>query len=171
MNWKGIKNCARTAAQDIRSWWKRLLAFSTIPAIYVLITLVPDRILGGLAFSVVVLGVTWVWLIGIVWLTSFTWELVALQIKYWSEPKGSIMTTTQHVFSGICVCGHSHEEHHGNMIMRVEAAEAMKSGVFYGECEHYGFNEDWEPCPGCPGWFVDKDDPLKEKKLRHLDRD
>ena len=84
------------------------------------------------------------------------------------EEKKRLMTTTQHVFSGICVCGHSARRHHGNMIMKIKASEDMKSPTFYGECEHYGCNEAWEPCPGCPGWFVDKDDPLKEEKLKEI---
>jgi len=49
-------------------------------------------------------------------------------------------------------------------------AELMQSSMILGECEHFGRNEYYEPCPGCPGWFVDKDDPLKEEKIKELTR-
>lgn len=77
----------------------------------------------------------------------------------------SLLTTTRHVFSGTCVCGHSVYAHHGNCIARKEASDAMQSHVWYAECEALGRNEEWEPCPDCPVGFVDKDDPLKAKKL------
>jgi hypothetical protein len=81
----------------------------------------------------------------------------------------SLLHTTQHVFSGWCVCGHRAEQHHGNCIMDLKAAEATKSnGMLYSECEHFGRNEYWEPCPKCPGWFVDRDDPLRDEKIKEL---
>lgn len=76
-----------------------------------------------------------------------------------------LRTKSKHVFSGVCVCGHDADEHHGNMIMNIEAGKLMESSVFYAECERFGCNEWWEPCPDCPKGFIDKDDPLKLTKL------
>lgn len=76
----------------------------------------------------------------------------------------SLMLTTQHVFSGICICGHSAYQHHGSCIARQEVVDLVKSGTFFGECEHFGCNEWWEPCPDCYG-YIDKDDPLKGEKV------
>ena len=77
----------------------------------------------------------------------------------------SLFTSTQHVFSGMCVCGHRVYAHHGHCIAKREVSEAMKSGTWYSECEALGHNELWEPCPTCPKGFVDVDDPLKAEKL------
>lgn len=78
-----------------------------------------------------------------------------------------LTTTTQHVFSGICICGHREDWHHGNCIMRQETADLMKSGTLFGECEYFGCNEMYEPCEKCiGGMFIDKDDPLKEEKIK-----
>jgi hypothetical protein len=77
----------------------------------------------------------------------------------------SLFTTTQHIFSGICICGHKYTTHHGQVIARREVSLAMKSGTWYCECLAFGCNENWEPCPDCPKSFIDKDDPLKEEKL------
>lgn len=80
----------------------------------------------------------------------------------------TLITSTPHLFSGICVCGHKYYSHHGNVIMKVATAEAMQSGTWYAECEALGCNEEWEPCPDCPGYFVDKDDPLKDEKIAEI---
>lgn len=77
----------------------------------------------------------------------------------------SLFTTTQHVFSGICICGHPAGAHHGHCIARREVAEAMRSSTWLAECEALGRNEYWEPCPDCPRGYIDKDDPLREEKL------
>ena len=77
----------------------------------------------------------------------------------------SLITKSQHVFSGMCVCGHPADQHHGNMIMNELASVLLGGYVFYGECEHFGFNEAWEQCPECPRGFIDQADPLKEAKL------
>lgn len=76
--------------------------------------------------------------------------------------------TTQQIFSGICVCGHSQYEHHGNLIMNAQTAFAMNASVYLGECEHYGCNEHYQPCKKCPGIFIDKDDPFKNQKVKEL---
>jgi hypothetical protein len=77
----------------------------------------------------------------------------------------SLITSTPHIFSGICVCGHHAHSHHGNMIFRPDIVGLMQSGTWYAECEANGVNENWEHCPTCPVGFVDKDDPLKDQKL------
>ena len=43
--------------------------------------------------------------------------------------------------SGICICGHSFDEHHLGMVLNPEYLQ--QTGEFYipEECEHYGFNE------------------------------
>jgi hypothetical protein len=83
--------------------------------------------------------------------------------------KKLLLHTTKHVWSGVCVCGHGAGQHHGNMIMRNDGtAELMQSSMILGECEHFGRNEYYEPCPDCPGWFVDAADPLKDAKIREL---
>jgi hypothetical protein len=79
-----------------------------------------------------------------------------------------LIHATRHVFSEICICGHRAGAHHGNCIMNVETAKNMESHVYLGECEHYGVNEGWEPCPMCPGSYIDKDDPFREEKLKDM---
>ena len=46
--------------------------------------------------------------------------------------------------NGICVCGHSWEDHHLNMVARLGAEETTGGPEWYipGECEFYGSNED-----------------------------
>lgn len=78
-----------------------------------------------------------------------------------------LVHTTRHVYSGMCICGHHADDHHGNCIMKTEAIEAMSSCTMFGECERYGVNEGWHPCPDCCG-FIDKDDPLRLEKLIEL---
>lgn len=77
----------------------------------------------------------------------------------------SLFITTQHIFSGICICGHSWSAHHGMVIANREASLAMKSGTWYCECLYFGRNEYEEPCPFCPRGFIDKDDPLRNEKI------
>ncbi len=80
-----------------------------------------------------------------------------------------LIHTTQHVFSGICICGHNTDYHHGNCIARQPTIDLMKSSILFGECERYGCNEMWKPCKKCiAGMFIDKDDPLKEEKIKEL---
>ena len=43
--------------------------------------------------------------------------------------------------TGICVCGHPAEEHHGGFVMNQEYYEATGEAYVFGECEHYGCNE------------------------------
>lgn len=43
--------------------------------------------------------------------------------------------------SGICVCGHSWEDHHLGMVMRQEYVDDTKEGYIPQECEHFGNNE------------------------------
>lgn len=43
--------------------------------------------------------------------------------------------------TGICVCGHSWEEHHLGCVMNTEYLEATKEAYVPEECEHFGFNE------------------------------
>lgn len=43
--------------------------------------------------------------------------------------------------SGICVCGHSWEEHHLGVVMDMEYARSTGEGYLPQECEAYGFNE------------------------------
>jgi hypothetical protein len=79
-------------------------------------------------------------------------------------PKKRNLRRTRQVWSGVCVCGHSADHHHGNMVMNIEAIRTI-GPRFAGECEAYGCNEWWKPCPKCPGNFVDREDPLRELKL------
>jgi len=44
--------------------------------------------------------------------------------------------------SGICVCGHSHEDHHGQMVMNPVYYRKTKEYRYPEECEYYGCNED-----------------------------
>lgn len=43
--------------------------------------------------------------------------------------------------SGICICGHSWEEHHLGVVMNREYAEKTGEAYLPQECEAYGFNE------------------------------
>lgn len=55
--------------------------------------------------------------------------------------------------SGICVCGHSWEDHHLGMVMNVEYVKDTKEGYIPQECEFFGSNEsgglDREGNPHC----------------------
>ena len=42
---------------------------------------------------------------------------------------------------GICICGHSWQEHHLSVVMNAEYREATGEAYFPEECEHFGFNE------------------------------
>lgn len=79
-----------------------------------------------------------------------------------------LLHTTQHIFSGICICGHKAEIHHGNCIPHQKIIDATKSSTLFGECLRYGCNEGYKPCKKCKGWFIDKDDPFKEEKIKEL---
>lgn len=59
-------------------------------------------------------------------------------------------------FSGICVCGHDSDDHHGNMVMNLEYYKATGESMVAGECEFYGFNECTDS--HCPQYW-DKDNP------------
>lgn len=43
--------------------------------------------------------------------------------------------------SGICVCGHSWEDHHLGMVMNPVYREQTGEAYIPQECEHYGSNE------------------------------
>ena len=43
--------------------------------------------------------------------------------------------------SGICVCGHSWEEHHLGIVLRQEYVDETGEGYIPQECEYFGFNE------------------------------
>lgn len=43
--------------------------------------------------------------------------------------------------SGICVCGHSWEEHHLGVVMNRDYTRQTGEGYVPQECEHFGFNE------------------------------
>lgn len=51
------------------------------------------------------------------------------------------MTLRKQIYSGICMCGHEANDHHGSMILNPDAAKIMGSR-FADECLYYGFNED-----------------------------
>ena len=76
-------------------------------------------------------------------------------------PQEPWATSTEWMLSGVCVCGHKAEAHHGMMVMRGPFAGRTRPW----ECLALGCNEDWEPCPGCPGIYVDREDPLRDEKI------
>jgi hypothetical protein len=43
--------------------------------------------------------------------------------------------------SGICVCGHSWEDHHLGIVMNEEYRNDTHEAYLPQECEHFGFNE------------------------------
>jgi hypothetical protein len=43
--------------------------------------------------------------------------------------------------SGICVCGHSWEDHHLGIVMNKEYRRDTNEAYVPQECEHFGFNE------------------------------
>lgn len=43
--------------------------------------------------------------------------------------------------SGICVCGHSWEDHHLGIVMNSDYARETQEGYIPQECEFFGFNE------------------------------
>lgn len=70
------------------------------------------------------------------------------------------------IYSGVCMCGHSWEEHHLGMVMRPEIAAVIGPYV-PGACLKYGSNEDEGldehgelHCAG----YVDKDEPDEAKR-------
>lgn len=66
------------------------------------------------------------------------------------------------VYSGTCLCGHSHEDHHGGMVMNPKYYDETGEWRSPGECEYFGCNEwgglDPKGDPHC-GDYVDRDDP------------
>jgi hypothetical protein len=44
--------------------------------------------------------------------------------------------------SGVCRCGHSHEDHHGGIVMNADYFKQTGEGRVPGECEFYGCNEE-----------------------------
>jgi hypothetical protein len=67
---------------------------------------------------------------------------------------------------GVCVCGHSWEDHHLGVVMNAEYAEATGEAYLPEECEFYGFNEmgglDAEGNNHCQK-YVDQNAPKTEK--------
>ena len=72
------------------------------------------------------------------------------------------------IYSGICMCGHSWEDHHLSMVMNEEAYETV-GPYFPEECEFYGFNEtggkDEDGDLHC-NKYVDKDDLERKEKWK-----
>jgi len=75
----------------------------------------------------------------------------------------------KHYYSGICLCGHSWENHHLSMVMNLEAIEENNEGTVPGECLRYGNNEwgglDEHGEDHCSG-YIDKDDPDPAERAR-----
>lgn len=44
--------------------------------------------------------------------------------------------------SGTCICGHSWEDHHLGMVLRIEYVDATHEGYIPQECCFFGSNED-----------------------------
>lgn len=65
--------------------------------------------------------------------------------------------------SGICVCGHSWEEHHLGLVMNRDYIMATGEGYIPQECEYYGCNE-------IGGMMWDKDGMLVEHCMGYVDR-
>ena len=68
---------------------------------------------------------------------------------------------TKKIYSGICICGHSWEDHHLGIVMNEDYRKATGEAYFPEECEFYGFNESG----GLDSWgrnhcfkYKDKDD-------------
>jgi hypothetical protein len=59
-------------------------------------------------------------------------------------------------YSGICVCTHDSEDHHGSMVMNIDYSSVTGEYRMAEECEFYGFNEDTDS--HCPMYW-DKDNP------------
>lgn len=65
--------------------------------------------------------------------------------------------------SGICVCGHSWEDHHHSCVLNQKYYDDTGEDVVPEECEHYGFNEHGGMEPdGNGGWH--------EHCRRYIDR-
>ena len=79
------------------------------------------------------------------------------------------MTMKKRYYSGICMCGHSWEDHHLNAVLNEDWFKATGESTFPDECEFYGCNEDGgkdehgeDHCQR----YVDKDDPDQEVRNR-----
>lgn len=57
--------------------------------------------------------------------------------------------------SGICICGHSWEDHHLMLVARQAYVDATHEGYIPGECEAYGSNECGGLMPGLDGEWID----------------
>lgn len=89
-------------------------------------------------------------------------------------------TYKKQLYSGICVCGHEADDHHGGVVMNKDYYAQTGESRIAQECEFYGFNEtgglmyvhpgESEVCgrPDCHkehewiehcGYFHDRDDP------------
>lgn len=70
------------------------------------------------------------------------------------------------VYSGMCICGHSYNQHHLMMCATQEAADAVGAPSVPGACLAYGCNEmeglDKDGNPHC-FQYVDVDDPNREE--------
>lgn len=70
-------------------------------------------------------------------------------------------------YSGICLCGHSWDDHHLGMVCDPKYVAETGESYIPQECEYYGCNEgggfDDEGNPHCGG-FVDRQDPNEERR-------
>ena len=57
--------------------------------------------------------------------------------------------------SGVCICGHSWDEHHLGFVMQQEYLEQTREGYLPQECEHYGFNEAGGLMPNVEGDWIE----------------
>lgn len=57
--------------------------------------------------------------------------------------------------SGVCICGHSWEDHHCGIVMNKEYYDQTGEGYVPQECEHYGCNESGGMMPGVGEEWVD----------------
>jgi hypothetical protein len=69
-------------------------------------------------------------------------------------------------YSGICLCGHSWENHHLSMVASLDYIKVTNEGTIPGECLRFGCNEtgglDENGDDHCFG-YVDKGHPDKEE--------
>ena len=77
-------------------------------------------------------------------------------------------TYSKQLYSGKCLCGHSFEDHHGNLVMNEEAYAVMGPRVA-SECEFFGCNEDGgldENRKSHCWHYVDEADPDEAKRAK-----
>src|SRR4029077_17957758 len=74
----------------------------------------------------------------------------------------------RYVWSGLCLCGHSHEDHHGNLICSIDYVDDAGHYRVPGECEYYCCNEEagLDECGEfhC-GHYVDTEDPDTVRRI------